>query len=116
MLFCYAENWIYAPAMLKTKRLMEVSRGAILDIRAEESHSGSHAARSRRRDTAGGGALLTLGAHPIGAILHLKAHEARLAGLDPIRVAAVSCETAALYDSAAARRKRDDAINSSSSS
>jgi predicted dehydrogenase len=110
VLFCYAENWIYAPAMLKTKRLLEVSRGAILDIRAEESHSGSHAARTRRRDTAGGGALLTMGAHPIGAILHLKAHEARLAGLDPIRVAAVSCETAALYDSAAARRGGHDWI------
>jgi predicted dehydrogenase len=106
--FLYAENWIYAPAVEKTKRLLETSRGAILDIRAEESHSGSHAARTRRRETAGGGALLTMGAHPVGAALHLKAHEARLAGLDPIRVVAVSCETAALYDSAAVRRAGHD--------
>ena len=57
ILLCYAENWVYAPAMLKTKRLLKASGGAIIDIRAEESHSGSHAQRSRRRETAGGGAL-----------------------------------------------------------
>ncbi len=44
--------------MAKTKRLLKQAKGAIIDIRAEESHSGSHALRSRRRETAGGGALL----------------------------------------------------------
>ena len=104
VLFLYAENWVYAPAMLKTKRLLETSKGAIIDIRAEESHSGSHALRSRRRETAGGGALLMLGSHPIGAALHLKEYEAKLAGITPIRVTSVSAETAALYDSEAVRR------------
>ena len=107
--FLYAENWVYAPAMAKAKRLLEVSKGAILDIRAEESHSGSHAPRSRRRETAGGGALIMLGSHAIGAALHLKAHEARLAG-DAIRVTAVTADTAPLYDSEAALRAGHDWI------
>jgi len=41
--FCYAENWIYAPSLTKIKRIVKVSGGTIMDIRAEESHSGSHA-------------------------------------------------------------------------
>jgi predicted dehydrogenase len=104
VLFLYAENWVYAPAMLKTKRLLETAKGAIIDIRAEESHSGSHALRSRRRETAGGGALMMLGSHPIGAALHLKDYEAQIAGVAPIRVTAVTCETRALYDTEAVRR------------
>jgi predicted dehydrogenase len=102
--FCYAENWVYAPAISKTRRLLETAGGAIIDIRAEESHSGSHALRSRRRETAGGGALMMLGSHPIGAAIHLKDHEAGLAGMAPIRVSSVTCETRSLYDTEAVRR------------
>ena len=110
VLFLYAENWVYAPAMLKTKRLLETSKGAIIDIRAEESHSGSHALRSRRRETAGGGALLMLGSHPIGAAIHLKHYESQLAGIEAIRVTSVTCETRALYDTDAVRRGGHDWI------
>lgn len=110
VLFLYAENWVYAPATLKTKRLLELSRGAIIDIRAEESHSGSHALRSRRRETAGGGALMMLGSHPIGAAIHLKDYESSLAGIAPVRVVSVTCETRALYDTEAMRRGGHDWI------
>jgi predicted dehydrogenase len=110
VLFLYAENWVYAPATHKTKRLLELSKGAIIDIRAEESHSGSHALRSRRRETAGGGALMMLASHPIGAVIHLKDHEASLAGVPPIRVTTVTCETRALYDTEAMRRAGHDWI------
>jgi predicted dehydrogenase len=92
VLFMYAENWVYAPAMSKTKSMLAHSRASILDIRAEESHSGSHAARTRNRQTAGGGALLTLGSHAIGAAIHLKAHEAELAGRPRPRVSAVTAD------------------------
>ena len=108
VLFLYAENWIYAPAVTKTKRLLERSKASILDIRGEESHSGSHAARSRRRATAGGGALLMLGSHPIGAALHLKDYEARVRGEPPIRATSVTAEVAPLYDTAATRRAAHD--------
>ncbi len=90
--FCYAENWVYAPPVAKLKRLMNASRGTVLDIRAEESHSGSHAAYSRRWKTSGGGALLRLGAHPISAILHLKQYEGILKGGKGIRLRSVTGE------------------------
>ena len=32
--FCYAEDWVYAPAFAKMKRLVEVSGGVVMDIRA----------------------------------------------------------------------------------
>jgi len=83
--FCYAENWIYAPSLIKIKRIVKVSGGTIMDIRAEESHSGSHAAYSRQWKTAGGGSLLRLGAHPISAVLHLKHFEGMLRDGKPIR-------------------------------
>ena len=41
---CYAEDFVYAPPVAKLRRLLDASGGAILELRAEESHSGSHAA------------------------------------------------------------------------
>ena len=52
----YAENWIYAPPLAKLKSLMKASGGTILEIRAEQGHSGSQAKYSRRWKTSGGGA------------------------------------------------------------
>jgi predicted dehydrogenase len=97
IVFCYAENWVYAPVMAKTRRLLAAAGGAILDIRAEESHSGSHARATRRRATAGGGALLTLGAHPIAAALHLKQFEGELSGR-ATHVTSVTAEFAGLHE------------------
>ncbi len=90
--FMYAENWIYAPPFTKLKRLIKVSGGTILDIRAEESHSGSHAKYSRKWKTSGGGALMRLGAHPVGGVLHLKQYEGMLKYGKPIRAKSVTAE------------------------
>lgn len=90
--FCYAENWVYAPPVTKLKNLMRVSQGTVMDIRAEESHSGSHADYSRKWKTAGGGALLRLGAHPVSAVLHLKAYEGVLKGRRGIGLTSVTAE------------------------
>ena len=90
--FCYAENWVYAPPVVKLKNLIRASQGTILDIRAEESHSGSHAAYSRRWKTSGGGALLRLGAHPVSAVLHLKHYEGMLQQGRGIRLKSVTAE------------------------
>jgi len=90
--FMYAENWIYAPPFTKLKRLIKVSGGTILDIRAEESHSGSHAKYSRKWKTSGGGALMRLGAHPVGGVLHLKYYEGVLKYGKPIRAKSVMAE------------------------
>ncbi len=87
--FCYAEDWVYAPPFVKLKRMVQVSGGVVMDIRAEESHSGSHAAYSRRWKTSGGGSLARLGAHPIGAALHLKHFDGQIKEGKPIRACSV---------------------------
>lgn len=72
IVFCYGENWVHAPPIAKLDRRVASSGSAILRIDGEESHSGSHAAYFRRWRTAGGGSLLRLCVHPIGAALWLK--------------------------------------------
>jgi predicted dehydrogenase len=90
--FMYAENWIYAPPLVKLKRLIKASGGTIMDIRAEQSHSGSTAAYSRKWKTSGGGTLMRLGAHPAGGALHLKHYEGMLKYGKPIRPRSVTAE------------------------
>jgi predicted dehydrogenase len=92
----YAENFVYAPPVAKLRRLVAAGAGALLDLRAEESHSGSHAAYARRWATAGGGSLLRMGSHPIGAVIHLKHWEGARRGGAPIRVRSVTAEVAQL--------------------
>ena len=75
--FCYAENWVHAPAFKKAIELMEkcFSSGAILEMRGEESHSGSHAEYAKWWRYAGGGSMARLGAHPVASGLFLKQFE-----------------------------------------
>jgi predicted dehydrogenase len=94
VVLCYAEDYVYAPPVARLRALMEISGGAILELRAEESHSGSHAAYARQWRTSGGGSLLRMGSHPVGAVLHLKHHEGQLRGGEPIRARSVLADTA----------------------
>ncbi len=96
--FCYAENWVYAPPIVKLDKLMAASQSTILRIEGEESHSGSHAPYSRRWQTAGGGSLLRLCVHPIGAALHLKYAEGRRRTGVPIRPVTVRAHVANLSE------------------
>ena len=89
---CYAEDFIYAPPVLKAKRLLKQSGGAVLEIRSEESHSGSHAAYSRRWDLAGGGSLMRLGSHPMGLVLHIKHFEGQIKDGKPIGLKSVMAD------------------------
>jgi predicted dehydrogenase len=75
--FCYAENWVYAPAARKALEIVDryVGTGSVLEIRGEESHSGSHSEYSKWWRHAGGGSLARLAAHPIGLGLFLKHYE-----------------------------------------
>jgi predicted dehydrogenase len=93
---CYAENWVYAPAIQKAKRLLAASGGPILRIVGEESHSGTHAPVNKRWETGGGGSLIGKACHPLGGALYLKAEEGvRLAGR-PTRPVSVLAEVAHL--------------------
>lgn len=71
----YAENWLYSPPITKANRLAAASGGAILEIRAQECHSGSHASYAKSWAQAGGGALIRLASHPLCAALWLKQQE-----------------------------------------
>ncbi|MEO6716119.1 MAG: Gfo/Idh/MocA family oxidoreductase [Novosphingobium sp.] len=104
--FCYGENWVHAPPIAKLDQLMAASDSAILRIEGEESHSGSHAPYSRHWRTAGGGSLLRLGVHPIGAALWLKQREGRRRDGRPIRPASVTATVARLTDVAAFRAQQ----------
>lgn len=74
----YGENWCFAPAIMRARALAAASGGAIVEMRGWESHSGSHSAYAKDWRYTGGGALLRLGAHPIGAMLWLKRGAARV--------------------------------------
>jgi predicted dehydrogenase len=93
---CYAEDFVYAPPVAKLRRLMDAGGGTVLELRAEESHSGSHAAYARRWRTAGGGSLLRMGSHPVGVVLQLKRHEGQVRRGRPILPVSVLADTARL--------------------
>jgi len=101
---CYAEDFIYAPPVLKAKRLLKQSGGAVLEIRSEESHSGSHAAYSRRWDLAGGGSLTRLGSHPMGLVLHIKHFEGQLRDGKPVGLKSVMADVGNLTHTEAFKR------------
>jgi predicted dehydrogenase len=100
-LFLYAEDWVYAPAVTKIAEVIRETRDKILFMKAEESHSGSHAPHAAEWAMTGGGALIRQGCHPLSACLYLKQVEAKARG-ENITVAEVTCDvgnlTAALSD------------------
>lgn len=88
----YGENWVFAPAIARAAALGSAAKGTILEMRGWESHSGSHSIYAEDWRHAGGGALLRLGAHPIGAMLWLKRREGERLRGTPTRVVSVSAE------------------------
>jgi predicted dehydrogenase len=101
----YAENWVYAPSITKASRLAAVSGGVILEMRGGECHSGSHSPYAKEWKYTGGGALLRLGVHPIGAMLHLKRQEGLRQTGQPIRPRTVVAEVGDLTRTAAFRQE-----------
>jgi predicted dehydrogenase len=90
-LFMYAEDWVYAPALAKTVEILKATKDKILFMKAEESHSGSHAAHAAQWSMTGGGSLIRMGCHPLSAVLYLKQVEARARG-EQISVSAVMAD------------------------
>ncbi len=103
---CYAENWVYSPPIAKMRRLIAASKGSVLELRAEENHSGSNSVFSRDWKSTGGGALLRMGVHSVGACLHLKQWEGQVRRGRGIRPISVVADTANLVQSEAAERAR----------
>ena len=90
---CYAENWVYAPALAKEREILTKSGGQILWIIGDESHSGSHSPYYGIWKFSGGGSLVGKGCHPLTAALHLKRAEGEASDGKPIRPATVSART-----------------------
>jgi len=90
-LFMYAEDWVYAPAVAKTVEMLKATKDKILFMKAEESHSGSHAAHAAQWAMTGGGSLIRMGCHPLAGVLYLKQVEARARG-ETIRVVDVTAD------------------------
>jgi predicted dehydrogenase len=90
-LFMYAEDWIYAPAVAKTVEILRATKDKILFMKAEESHSGSHAAHAAQWSMTGGGSLIRMGCHPLSTVLYLKQVEAAARG-EAIAVSHVSAD------------------------
>lgn len=92
----YAENWIYAPSVIKEKEIIEKTGCQILWMHGEESHSGSHSATYGQWKYSGGGSMIGKGCHPLSAALYFKQVEGRSRLGKAIRPAGVTARTHAL--------------------
>ena len=92
----YGENWVYAPAIQKEREILQKTRGQILWIHGEESHSGSHSEEYAFWKFCGGGVLIGKGCHPLTAALYLKRVEGQTRLGRPIRPRTVTARTHAI--------------------
>lgn len=74
--FMYAENFVYAPAVLKAGEIIRAKKSRILYMKGEESLKGSSSAVAGDWNRTGGGIFMRNGVHPLGAVLYLKKQEA----------------------------------------
>ena len=86
--FMYAENFIYAPAIVKAAEIISKKKSKILFAKGEESLKGSSSPVAGEWNKTGGGTFIRTGAHPLSAILYLKQVEARARG-ESIEVSSV---------------------------
>ncbi|GIO12301.1 dehydrogenase [Cohnella xylanilytica] len=86
--FMYAENFVYAPAIVKAAEIITAKKSKILYIKGEESLKGSSSPVAGEWAKTGGGTFIRTGAHPLSAVLWLKEQEAQARGVD-IRIESV---------------------------
>ncbi len=80
--FMYAENFIYAPSVVKAAEIIQAKKSRILFAKGEESLKGSSSPVAGEWNRTGGGTFIRTGAHPLSAILWLKQQEAEALGKD----------------------------------
>jgi len=78
--FMYAENFVYAPAVMKAAEILRKKKSKILYAKGEESLKGSSSPVAGEWCKTGGGSFIRVGAHPLTAILWLKHIEAETRG------------------------------------
>jgi len=90
---CYAENWIYAPAIQKEAEIITKTKGQILWALGGGSHSGSLSPAYGIWRLSGGGSMVGKSCHPLTAVLYLKQVEGLARNGKAIRPKAVSART-----------------------
>ena len=90
---CYAENWVYAPAVQKEAEILTKSKGQILWALGDQSHSGSLSPAYGIWRLSGGGSVVGKSCHPLSAILYLKEIEGITRHGKAIRPKGVSART-----------------------
>src|SRR4030042_2503388 len=68
----YAENWIYAPSVIRESDILRKTKAQILWMHGEESHSGSHSPTYGQWKYSGGGSMIGKGCHPLSGALYFK--------------------------------------------
>lgn len=89
----YAENWIYAPSIIKEAEILKKTGAQILWMHGEQSHSGSHSSAYGDWKLSGGGSAIGKGCHPLSAALYLKKVEGLNRNGNPIRPKFISART-----------------------
>ena len=80
--FMYAENFVYAPAIMKAAEIIQKKKSRILFAKGEESLKGSSSPVAGEWAKTGGGTFIRTGAHPLSAVLWLKKVEAEARNTD----------------------------------
>nr|WP_205665678.1 Gfo/Idh/MocA family oxidoreductase [Anoxybacter fermentans] len=80
--FMYAENFVYAPAVVKAAEIISAKKSRILYMKGEESLNGSSSPVAGEWSKTGGGTFIRTGSHPLSAVLWLKQQEAKARGVD----------------------------------
>lgn len=80
--FMYAENFVYAPAIVKAAEIIAAKKSKILYMKGEESLKGSSSPVAGEWSKTGGGTFLRTGSHPLSAVLWLKQQEAEARGVE----------------------------------
>ncbi len=97
----YAENFVYAPAILKAAEIVTAKKSRILYMKGEESLKGSSSAVAGEWSKTGGGTFIRTGTHPLSAMLWLKRQEALASGKEisvKSVVADMTCVTGGLSE------------------
>lgn len=81
-MFMYAENFVYAPAIMKAAEIIRKKKTRVLFAKGEESLKGSSSPVAGEWSKTGGGTFIRTGAHPLSAILWLKQVEAQARGVE----------------------------------
>jgi predicted dehydrogenase len=92
----YAENWIYAPSIMKESDMLRKTKAQITWMHGEESHSGSHSMTYGQWKFSGGGSMLGKGCHPLAAALYFKQVEGKSRSGKPVRPSSITARTHAI--------------------